>query len=402
MPEQSLLTITHALFVADIYHFHVVGVDVDGLVTDYQLSEARLFIVQDEKVRISYLKLVLPLQQEGVRLNSVLVEFDQENAQLLVKLIAKHVKVVVFGVEDDLFNGKHVELVIEINLHFLLEVVVNAICETGDHHRILFYVHTEELWLLGKRLFESVQGCNLSGVKVELENAVIFRKDDGVFLGLALGIILEIKLSAHLLEESYVYQLHNFMQIIYGSLTFFLLGFLGITAFEDEQLVVLLIVHHQVFARNDSHVLFVVRLLHANDLVWLPRLRWQQLNWQLLNLLVRLGIVHYNFVHLRHQERVNGLQFKAFGPLAVLFDDRHQKVMLVLTHVNLKRVAQEFVADSKLDFAPEKHHAAVHEVKHHVVKDRLEGVRVNFEEVNVLISYHLDANIAFCERNLPS
>ena len=33
---------------------------------------------------------------------------------------------------------------------------------------------------------------------------------------------------------------------------------------------------------------------------------------------------------------------------------------------------------------------------------RLEGVRVNFEEVNVLISYHLDANIAFCERNLPS
>jgi hypothetical protein len=62
MPKQSLLADFYILYlVADVYHFHVVGIDVNGLVTYDQLPKPSFFIMQNEKIRISYLKLVLPL-----------------------------------------------------------------------------------------------------------------------------------------------------------------------------------------------------------------------------------------------------------------------------------------------------------------------------------------------------
>ena len=239
--EESLLPVGRFLLATDVNHFHVVGVDVNGLVAYHQLSESGEFVVEDVKVRIPNLKLVFPLQQERVLLDSVLVELDKEDSQILVKFVGEHVEMVVLWIKNDLLDRQDIELIVEVDLRFVLKVVVNAICKTGDNDRVLLDVHTEEFWLRGKRLFESVKGGDLLGVEIKLEDAVIPRKDDGVFLRFTFGVVFEVELDAHLLKKADLLQPNSRLKVVKRISR---LCLLGIILLKYEKLAMLLFVHH--------------------------------------------------------------------------------------------------------------------------------------------------------------
>ena len=75
------------------------------------------------------------------------MKFNEKNSKFLIKLIAKHVEIIVFRVEDDLLDGQHVKLIIQVYFSIVFEVIVDAISESWNNDNILFFVHAEKFWL---------------------------------------------------------------------------------------------------------------------------------------------------------------------------------------------------------------------------------------------------------------
>lgn len=75
------------------------------------------------------------------------MKFNEKNSKFLIKLIAKHVEIIIFRVEDDLLDGQNVKLIIQVYFSIVFEVIVDAISESWNDDNILFLVHAEKFWL---------------------------------------------------------------------------------------------------------------------------------------------------------------------------------------------------------------------------------------------------------------
>jgi hypothetical protein len=109
MPEYCRLD---AILLSYFYNFHIVGVDIDSLIRNDQLTITSFFICQNEEICVSNLELVFPVYKERKFFNSVLMELNQENSEFLIKLVAKHIEIIVFRIKNDLFDSQDIKLVI--------------------------------------------------------------------------------------------------------------------------------------------------------------------------------------------------------------------------------------------------------------------------------------------------
>ena len=159
----------------------------------------------------------------------------------------------------------------------------------------------------------------------------------------------------------------------------------------------LLLVHDQVLATDDSQEHLIFTLLHANDFIGFSAYRLKKLDRDSVKLLELGCAIENNLVHLRNQECIHGLQFQAFGALQVLSHDRNLEVMGELSCVDIKALLVGLVSNSISDLASKHHLIAPHEVKHNIIELRHKRLLIDEVEVDHVICRHLNSHIALDE-----
>lgn len=102
-----------------IHNSDIVSIDVNSLITNYQLLVA-VRVPQNVKIAITQIQLVLIFCQKLVLGWVVLVKSDDEEAQLLIEFVCDQVKLVSLLVMDYLFDGSDVEEVVKVCFSFTL------------------------------------------------------------------------------------------------------------------------------------------------------------------------------------------------------------------------------------------------------------------------------------------
>lgn len=142
------------VFTRDINDINVVSVDIDGLVTDDQLLELFGWVSHHCNVGIGDVQLVLVLQEELVLDRIVLLELDQEHAELLLVLVGEQVEHARLVVVYDLFDIRHLESFLQVDEPACAVMVVDAVVHRGNNRDRLLVIHIEELWLPTERLLK--------------------------------------------------------------------------------------------------------------------------------------------------------------------------------------------------------------------------------------------------------
>jgi hypothetical protein len=104
MPEDGRLSL-----LSDIEDVHVVSVDVDGLVTDDELLEAKRLVTHHLDAAVADVQLVLVLRQEPMLVRILRIHLDQEEAKLLLVLVRQDVEDAVILIVDDFFDAADLE-----------------------------------------------------------------------------------------------------------------------------------------------------------------------------------------------------------------------------------------------------------------------------------------------------
>ena len=139
---------------------------------------------------------------------------------------------------------------------------------------------------------------------------------------------------------------------------------------ENEQLIGLLLVHNEVLSRDDRQQVLVLRDLHTDDLIRFPFFGDHQrdLNFALSNFFELFSVKELDPVNLTDQESIHSLDWQA--PLSiqvVLRDSVDLVIVLILPTVDVERGGVRLECNSVLDFGPEHHLRAIHEIEHYVL-----------------------------------
>lgn len=129
-------------------------------------------------------------------------------------------------------------------------------------------VHLKELRLAIYRSIVLNHYHGFTSEKVECEDAVFFCKDESVPL-FGLGVVLEMKHSAHLLEDRNVNDTHSFARLFPVWLAKRCKGFSSLV---NKELLHFQFVLNEMLPRNESDILFILALLHRQNLIWLSGL----------------------------------------------------------------------------------------------------------------------------------
>jgi hypothetical protein len=138
--------------------------------------------------------------------------------------------------------------------------------------------------------------------KVHLEYFVLFGEQEGIWF-LAWLRIFEIESHANFVEPRVILNNDPLNLLILSILSLIILRLL----LENEELVLFLLIHHQILATDDGKEVFTFRFLEPNDLIWFPGVRVQQLNRNFRALIKSLRIKHQDLVDLGYQERAHFL-----------------------------------------------------------------------------------------------
>ena len=138
----------------DVHDCHIVGIDVDGLVADYQFFVCFAFscvITHDEEITVTNIKLILPFGKE-LEVGGILVcHSDDEESELLVILVCENIEHLVFFIVDDLFDAPDFHEFIDIQfffvLIFLFIVDIDTVLWRSCDHNGISVVHLEEFRL---------------------------------------------------------------------------------------------------------------------------------------------------------------------------------------------------------------------------------------------------------------
>lgn len=146
------------LFITNVHDRYIVGVDVNAFVSNDQLFKhvpIRVLMSQHVQRGVRDIKFVLPLCQEQiVSLRVFGVDSDDEEPKLLLIFVSENVKVVLFLIIFDFFNGTDFEQLIQVDLLISMSVKVYGVFWRGHNDSKVGVIRLEELWLPRQRSLE--------------------------------------------------------------------------------------------------------------------------------------------------------------------------------------------------------------------------------------------------------
>lgn len=285
--------------VGDVHNGHVVGIDVNGLVTNDQLFVTFLWISQHEQTTVTNIELILPFRQELVRVWILILHSNDEESKLFVELVCKDVKDAVFFIVDNLFHATDVVKLIEILFVFLGQIEVDTILWRGRDHNGLLIVHLEEFWLSIKRGFEAVDLRGPLCLEIEFDDASGLYEEN--LVGLSVFGVLEVELHTNLVKNGHIFDNNSLDLLKLG----FGISVDGSLLLENKELIGLLLLHNQVFATDAGNKLVIVGFSDGDDLVWLSCRSFEQLDRKLTNLLEGVGVIEEYLVNLGNTKCIN-------------------------------------------------------------------------------------------------
>jgi hypothetical protein len=238
------------LVTSEVNYDKVVGVDINGLVSDKQLF-ATIFIVllsQNLHVDIADVQFVVPHGKIRVLGRIILIELDEVESDFTIFLVAQKVELFCLTIVNDVVDQTDTEKFIEIHVIFVrLKISMKAVLLRSYTEIPLLFTEGKYLWLTFERWLERFnRGDDLSLV-IQLEYFILLSKDDTHWF-LTRCSIFEVILHAdfgelwHILDND---PLDLLPLSIFGII--FTRLFL-----KNEKLVLLLLVHDQVLATNDG------------------------------------------------------------------------------------------------------------------------------------------------------
>ena len=177
---------------------------------------------------------------------------------------------------------------------------------------------------------------------------------------------------------------------------------LGPDPLEYEQLVLSLLLHNQVFPANDGEPVFALGLFQADDLIGFARTGIKQLDRNLPAHFEGLGVVHYHLIGFRNQKCVHGGQIDSHLALIILVIDAGLELVVVFAAVDRKVGAVDPVRNREHHAFAEHHLVAAHIIIHTIFKLGHQSFLIDEIEVHILISGHLNPNIALYIVQKPS
>lgn len=113
------------------------------------------------------------------------------------------------------------------------------------------------------------------GHEIHLENLFFLYKDNCIWIATR-SWLLEMVLHTNLVEIWNVFDLDWRLDQLELVIAKFILGPLS---FENEELVLFLLILNQIFSTDNSQEILTLRFHEANYLIWLPSLSWKQFYW---------------------------------------------------------------------------------------------------------------------------
>ena len=171
---------------------------------------------------------------------------------------------------------------------------------------------------------------------------------------------------------------------------------------EDKQLILLLFVHDQVFARNDSNHIIVLRYLNSYDLVNFSRLCWKKRDWNGPGKLKCRRIEDFKMALCCCHEHILSWDHNSFLALIIVRVNTDPQIVHEFPLINVEAPLIFFVSYAVSDSLTEHHLIASHEVIHYVFQFWHEVFKVNQVKVDQLFRYHLNSYVSFNEVDKPS
>lgn len=175
------------------------------------------------------------------------------------------------------FNFKEV-----VQVDFLAGLDVDPVSVHDRCNDVVSFIirHSKLCGHLPDLVLELVDRLDFLGQVVQGEDLLLLNKDDLIWLAITVDI-LKVILHANLIEEGDVFDNYPFdkFEIVIGVVT------LGALSLEHEKLVLFLLIFNEIFSTYDCEIVLTLRLLHADDFIWLSCLCLKQGNWDLSNCL---------------------------------------------------------------------------------------------------------------------
>ena len=118
---------------------------------------------------------------------------------------------------------------------------------------------------------------------------------------------------------------------------------------EYKELILLLLVHHEVFSTEDSNPVLISRFLKSNNLVRLPSICAKKLNWNGSAKLKSRLVIHEYLINFSDKYQIAGENLYGFGPLEVLVINTDPKIVHEFPLVDIKAPLIGLVGDRVSD-----------------------------------------------------
>ena len=152
--------------------------------------------------------------------------------------------------------------------------------------------------MITHRVFELVKTSADFCLKVEDKNFLLFGENN--LLWITILCVLKVIFHRHFFKVRDVLDDDPFLQ--YEIIKIF--KFLGLLSFENEKLILLLLIHDKVLPRYDGQKIVILGFLHPDDFILLSCFRFEESDRDLTNLIESVNIKDQNFVALRDKENV--------------------------------------------------------------------------------------------------
>ena len=224
-----------------IHDDNIVSIDVDSLVTNHQLLKLISFRSHDIQFTIANIKLVLILSHELKVVSWIcLAHSDDEETQLLVKLVCNQVKAAIFLVVNDLLNDSDVKSFVQIDFNFFLNIFVNTIFLWRNNHDVLLVIHLEELWLSQQWIIKFVNSVDRVFFIIYFDNSVLLHENQAGWV-IAFGCVFEVKLHADFVHDRDFFDDNSLVQLEINTFN----------SFKNEKLICFLLFHDQILPTDN-------------------------------------------------------------------------------------------------------------------------------------------------------
>ena len=132
--------------------------------------------------------------------------------------------------------------------------------------------------------------------------------------------------------------------LLMAMLIFFILITFGLSD-ENEQLVLFLLVHNQIFASNDRNEFFIWRFFNSDNLVGLSCFGFEKRNWNFVKFSEILVAVNIDRVNICHENLAHPGNLYSFRPLHIFGTRAHPQIMEKFPLNDLKGLFVNFISN---------------------------------------------------------